>query len=46
MQKVKNTSDSLDDGDTSVHAKLKRLLMKKNQRDPTLYDIRDYLKKI
>ena len=39
------TSDSLDDGDTSVHAKLKRLLMKKNQRDPTLYDIRDYLKK-
>ena len=33
------------DNSASVQTKLKRLLAKKNQRDPTLYDIRDYLKK-
>ena len=33
------------DNSVSVQIKLKRLLAKKNQRDPTLYDIRDFLKK-
>ena len=38
-------SEISDDNGASVQTKLKRLLAKKNQRDPTLYDIRDYLKK-
>ena len=35
--------DLPDDGNESAQSKLKRLLMKRPQRDPTLYDFRDYL---
>ena len=35
--------ESPDDGNESAQSKLKRLLMKRPQRDPTLYDFRDYL---
>ena len=37
------TMQSLDEDDTSVKSKLKKLLMQRPRRDPILYDFRDYI---